>query len=341
MAVTSGTVETYAVRVLREDLQEAYSMISPEECPFQEALATRTVSQPHFEWPTVDLAAPKGDNRVAEGESDVPNDAATLAKRWSNFTQISDKTVEVSHTAQASDAAAENIQQLMKQRAIKMKELKRDKETMLLANIVGSAGSSGNIRQTAGMQAWISTNKAVGAADGTGPTYSNTTDGYPNGAAVASATLAPLSEDVMNDVIESCWNAGAEPSILMMNGTNKRRVSKSFTGNSTRYKDAIDKQLVAAIDFYDSDFGELTVVPNRFLPALNATSSDILNTGTSYSVLVLDPQYARIAYLDNVQSKPLAETGHSMRELVWCEYGLQVDNEAAHGIIRDTTNTLT
>lgn len=340
MAVTAGTVETYAVSVLREDLQEAYSMISPEECPFQEAISTKTVSQPHFEWPTVDLAAPKGDNRVVEGDSDVANDAATLALRWSNYTQISDKTVEVSHTAQASDAAAENIQQLMKQRAIKMKELKRDKEVMLLMNVAASGGSSGTERVTAGMQAWISTNIAVGGVDGVGPEYSNTTDGYPDTPATASATLAPLSEDVMNDVIEMCWNAGAEPSILMCNGSNKRQISKYFTGNSTRYKDAIDKQLVAAVDFYDSDFGELTVVPNRFLPALDATAADPLNTGTSFSVLVLDPQYARVAYLDNVQSKPLAETGHAMRELIWCEYGLQVDNEAAHGIIRDTTNTV-
>ena len=44
--------------------------------------------------------------------------------------------------------------------------------------------------------------------------------------------------------------------------------------------------------------------------------------------------------LDEVQQKPLAETGHSIRTLVWCEYGLQVDNEAAHGVIADTNNLL-
>jgi len=30
-----------------------------------------------------------------------------------------------------------------------------------------------------------------------------------------------------------------------------------------------------------------------------------------------------------------------MRTLIWCEYGLQIDNEKAHGVIRDTTNLLT
>ena len=121
----------------------------------------------------------------------------------------------------------------------------------------------------------------------------------------------------------------------MCNGTNKRRISASFTGNSSRYKDAIDNRLVASIDFYESDFGTMTVVPNRFQPTLNQGTDD-----DNFAVYILDPEYIRIAYLDNVQAKPLAETGHSIRELIWAEYGLQVDNEKAHGIIPDTSNAL-
>ena len=121
----------------------------------------------------------------------------------------------------------------------------------------------------------------------------------------------------------------------MVNAGNKRRVSSAFTGNSTRYKDSVDKTVIASIDFYDSDFGELTIVPNRFMPTNNAGGAD-----NNYNVFVLDPEYAAITYLDEVQQKPLAETGHSMRTLVWCEYGLQIDNEKAHGVIRDTTNAI-
>lgn len=338
MAVDAQTVETYDNRVIREDLQEAYSMISPEECPFQEMLETKTVSQPHFEWPTVDLAAPSATNREVEGEDAPATDAATLADRWENFTQISDKIVRVSHTSEASDAAANNVHRMDKQKVLKMKEMKRDKEVMLLQNIAASGGASGTARQTAGMLAWLRTNVTWAGAAGTLPVMSNnatTGDGYPTTAAVEGAAVALFTETMLNNTIEACWEAGAEPSIIMCNGGNKRRISAAFTGNSTRYKDAIDKQLVASIDFYDSDFGEQTVVPNRFLPTLNSAGDD-----DSYSVLVLDPQYARIAYLDNVQSKPLAETGHSIRELIWCEYGLQVDNEAAHGVIHDTSNAV-
>lgn len=337
MAVRANTSETYDNTVIREDLQEAYSMISPEECPFQQAISETSASNVIFDWPVVDLAAPNGANRVAEGEGDVTNDAPTLALRFSNYTQISDKVAEVSHTAQAVNAAAENVQRMAKQVVLKMKEMKRDKEVMLLSNVPALPASSGNARQTAGLPAFIRTN-AHREAGGAAPTLSGTTEGYPDAGATDGTTPVLLDEDNMNDVIELAWNSGAEPTLIMCNSGNKRRISGSFTGNSTRYKDSIDKKLVAAIDFYDSDFGELTVVPNRFLPASDATPPAL--TGTAYNVFILDPEYARVAYLDEVQQKPLAETGHSIRTLIWCEYGLQIDNEAAHGVIADTTNAV-
>lgn len=335
MAVNADTVETYDVSTIREDLQEAYSMISPEECPFQQMAGSRDISQKQFDWPVVELAAPDASNRVPEGESDVPNDTPTLAERMYAICQISDKVAEISHTAQASDGAANNIQRMDSQVTLKMKEMKRDKEVMLLSNVPTDAGASGTERVTAGFPAWLRTNAIVGAG-AVAPTLTGTTNGTPATGWTDATATAPLDEDSFNDLIEMAWTAGAEPNVVMLNGGNKRVISKTFTGYSTRYKDAVDKTLVASIDFYDSDFGELTIVPNRFQPTLNAATDD-----DNYAVYIIDPDYYRIAYLDNVQRKPLAETGHAIRALVWCEYGLQVDNEAAHAIYPDTTNAAT
>jgi hypothetical protein len=176
----------------------------------------------------------------------------------------------------------------------------------------------------------------VFTAGGADPTLSGGTEGFPNAPAVPGTTSVVFAEADLNRVIEDCWNEGASPSIIMVNSGNKRRISQAFTGNSTRYKDTVDKRVVNSVDFYDSDFGELTVVPNRFQPTNNPDTDN-----DSYNVFVLDPEYAAVAYLDEVQQKPLAETGHSIRRLVWCEYGLQIDNRKAHGVIRDTTNLLT
>jgi hypothetical protein len=333
MSVTAGTIETYDNTVIREDLQEAYSMISPEECPFQEMAGSRSVTNKQFDWPIVELQDPDATNRVVEGDDDVANDEGTLAKRIWNWCQISDKVVQVSHTSEAVDAAAENVQRLAKQKVLKMKEMKRDVEVMLLSNVPANAGSSGTARVTAGFPTFLRTNVAA-VAGAVAPTLSGGDEGYPETGWTDGTSTRVFDEETLNDVIELGWSAGAEPSVIMLNGGNKRRLSATFTGNSTRFKDAIDSRLNASIDFYESDFGDLTVVPNRFQPTLNAATDN-----DNYAVYVLDPEYVRMAYLENVQSKPLAETGHSTRELVWMEYGLQVDNEAAHGMIPDTDNT--
>ena len=54
-------------------------------------------------------------------------------------------------------------------------------------------------------------------------------------------------------------------------------------------------------------------------------------------VLVLDPNYARVAYLQPTTQKELSRTGHAERRLISVEYGLQVDNEAAHGAVADVS----
>lgn len=338
MAVDANANETYDVTVLREDLQEAYTMISPEEVPFISSVRTETASSTLFEWPVVELAALDYSNRVIEGDDAPGTDAPNNALRLSNYTQISDKKVKVSHSAQAVDAAAANVQKLAQQIVLKLKEFKRDQEGMLLDNVAAVPASSGNARGTAGLPAFLKTNTVFETA-GVDPTLSGTTEGYPDAAATAASegtgASALFTEANLNALIEDIWEEGGQPSIIMCNSGNKRRISEAFTGNSTRYKDAVDKKLINSIDFYDSDFGELTVVPNRFMRTNNPGSND-----DSYNVFVLDPEYAAVAYLDPVQQKPLAETGHSISRLIWAEYGLQVDNEKAHGIIRDTTNAI-
>jgi hypothetical protein len=90
-------------------------------------------------------------------------------------------------------------------------------------------------------------------------------------------------------------------------------------------------KIVAAVDLYVSDFGELQIVPTRFLETRTVAGRD---------VFVLDPNYARVAYLQTVTQKPLARTGHAERRLISTEYGLQVDSQKAHGLIADINGSL-
>lgn len=328
MAVNANTEKTYDVTTIREDLQDAYIDISSTETPFQAAIGRKSVSNTYFEWPVVSLASPTT-NRVLEGEAAPGNDAPTNAVRLGNYTQISDKVVEVSDTAESVNGAAD-IQTIAKQVAMKLKELKRDMEVMLQSNVAAVAGNSTTARVTAGLPAFLRTNvsRGVGGANGT---LSGTTAGYPN-AAATDGTARALTEQMLKDVIASCWNNGAEPSIVLCGSAVKQKISSTFTGSATKYQDMTDKKkLVAAIDVYVSDFGTLQIVPSRFLETRTVAARD---------VFVLDPNYARVAFLQNVKQRPLARTGHAERRLISVEYGLQVDTEAAHGIIADINGAL-
>jgi hypothetical protein len=104
-----------------------------------------------------------------------------------------------------------------------------------------------------------------------------------------------------------------------MNGSNKV-VASGFGGNATRFKKAEDQKLIASIDVYESDFGQVQLVPHRLI---------------DNRVLGLDTDYVEIGYLQPMRNVPLAKTGHSDRRMVSTEWGVIVGNEKAHFQIAD------
>jgi len=319
MAVTANTNETYDVSTIREDLSEALASVSPLETVFMSAIGTRSVDNTFFEWSEVDLAAAATNTQI-EGDVGLSNSAPTNAVRKGNYTNISAKVVEVSDTNQSVNGVA-NAQTVAKQVAYKLSEMKRDMEKMCLSNVAGNAGASGTARVTAGLPAFLTTNASRGTSGADGTTSGSGTSGYPN-AAATDGTQRAITEALLKGVIADCWDQGATPSIVLCGSSQKQTIS-TFTGNATRYKEAEDSKLNAAIDVYISDFGELQIVPARHI--------------RSRDVFVLDPSYAEIAYLQTAKQKPLARTGLSERRLISAEWGLQITSEKAHGVVADVS----
>ena len=317
MAVTANTNETYDVSTIREDLADAMASISPTETIFMSTIGTRNVDNTYFEWSEVDLAAAATNTQI-EGDAGLSNNAPTNAVRKGNYTAISAKVVEVSDTNQNVNGVA-NAQTVAKQVAYKLSELKRDMEKMALDNVSAGAGASGTARTTAGLPAFLTTNVERGPGGANGTTSGTGSSGYPNAAATDGTTRA-ITEALLKSVIASCWDEGADPSVVLCGSSQKQTIS-GFTGNATKYQEVDGKRLTAAVDIYVSDFGTLQIVPARHIRARD--------------VFVLDPSYAKIAYLQTARQKPLARTGLSERRLISAEWGLEVTSEKAHGVIAD------
>jgi hypothetical protein len=81
--------------------------------------------------------------------------------------------------------------------------------------------------------------------------------------------------------------------------------------------------IIGAADTYVSDFGNLTIVPNRFQRGRDA--------------FVLDWDFIQVDYLRPFKQQPLAKTGDAEKRLLIVEYGLRVKNEKALGIVADLT----
>ena len=291
MAVPSNTRTTYGAVGIREDLSNIIYNISPEDTPFMSGIGKSSCDNTYFEWQIDGLSDPT-DNRQIEGD-----DATALAvvepDRVGNYTQISSKVVQSSGTAEAVDFAGRKSTQAY-QMAKRAKELKLDMESMLLgASTAPSAGSSGSARATGSVGAWITTNAVTGTV---------------------------VAEDDIKEVMEMCWEAGASPTVLMCDGVIKQAISalsQSVSELRTAANDKSPAYVVAAVDIYVSDFGNLKIVPNRLMPA-----------ETAY---FLDYSYWDLAYLRPFMTHDIARTGDSISQMLVVEYGLRAKNEAANG----------
>jgi hypothetical protein len=145
-----------------------------------------------------------------------------------------------------------------------------------------------------------------------------------------NGTNRTFTEALLQSVVKSVYSAGGNPKVLMVNPAHKQLVS-AFTGIAAQRFMAPSNApttIISAADVYLSDFGAISIVPNRFMTSTNSCDE---------TAFVLDPDMAAIAYLRPFQTNELAVTGDNESTQLLCEYTLEVKNQAAHGIIADIT----
>ena len=320
MALPASTLATYQAIGNREDLSDMIYRIDPTDTPFMSGIEREKASAVLHEWQTQALAAADGTNAQLEGDDPTTN-ATTVTVRLTNRCQISYKVARVSGTQQAVEHAGRD-NELAYQEMLKGLELKRDLETILCGtNQAKVTGDTTTARKTASVLSWIKTNTSKGTAGGAAdPSAADGTGTRVDGTAIA------FTEARLKVVLSSIWTNGGKPGTIMTGAFNKQ-VFSTFTGRATAMEDAKGKKITAAVDAYESDFGKLKVIANRFQRAGD--------------VLVLQMNMWALAYLNgrNMISIPLAKTGDSDRRQILAEYALVSRNEKASGGVFDNTTS--
>ncbi len=209
------------------------------------------------------------------------------------------------------------------QEMLKGLELKRDMEGSLIASTSGSTpGSDVLVRRLGSALSWLRTNTIASTVGTTGvdPTGSDGSGVRTNGTQVA------FTEAKLKACLQNIWVSGGKPDQLMTGSFNKQ-VFSTFTGRASPIEQAATKKITAGVDAYESDFGVLKVIPNRFC--------------RQRDVFALQTDLWAVAFVNGrrMVSTPLSQTGDSVKRLIISEYTLESRNEKASGLVTDLTTS--
>ena len=274
MAITAGTTDTFDSAVLKESLDSVIWDLFPMDTFFVSNVDKVNVGQPQHQW-VFDTLAAAAANKQVQGDAFR---AATLvtATRVSNYTQISNKSIIVTGTYQATNVVGQNP---MGRAVLKgMKELKRDMEFTALGKQGSSAGATNTAAATGGVLAWIwgqgadiAGNKVTAKAAGTGANTTGSTPSYAS-AAVAGVTAGTTGTVAMTiaDITEGlqlAWTDGGEVDTILASAAQKN-VIDGLTSLATRMVDLNPRDqlpISQAANVIVTSYGTCKVILSRYL----------------------------------------------------------------------------
>jgi hypothetical protein len=314
MAAPTNTFTTGSSVGNRESLHDKIWMLEKDEFPVLSSIGSGSAKAMREEWQTDNLGNASSTNAQLEGD-DTTAAAVTATVRVANRLQIMKRSFTISESEEEIVKAGRDSE-IGYQTMLSGRRLKMDLETTILLNQASNAESGTTPRRMGGLLAWLSTNVSRGTTGGSG--------GY-SGSDVVAATNGlsrTFTETLLKNVIKSAWDAGGNPNTIIMCSAHKQLAS-AFTGIATQYQQAQGKvaTIVAAADRYVSDYGTLTLVPDRY----NSTRD----------VEVIDNSMLQLLWLRKFKRVELARTGDARKFHIIGEMTLKVNNEAAHGVIAD------
>jgi len=313
MAKVTNAFETRDATANREDLSDAIYNIDPFDTPFMSAIGRRTVTNTRFDWQTEVLPTADASNALEEG-FELSRTTGQPTVRRSNVCQISKRDATVTGSQEKAKAAGKSSE-MAHQMALKSKVLKNDIESIALSDQPLDDGTDDGIRRTRAFAHWLSTNVSRGAT-GAGPVSET--------AAVTPGTQRAITEALVRTQMQTCYDNGAKPTTMITGSVNKLQID-GFTGRANSRHNIDANKASQGISVYASDFGDLKVMLDRWLP--------------QERVILLDPEFARMAFYRPFFQKPLGVIGDAETRMIVAEWGVQVDNEKAHGALFDLFDT--
>ena len=309
--MSTAKMTTYEQVGIKEDISDIITNISPTKTPFQSMIGGEGIHNTLHQWQEDSLNA-VGTNAQIEGAT-APSAVQNPTVMRTNNTQILSKVASASGTTDAVKTYGRS-KELAYQLSLRSAEIKRDLENAFVgavqAAVVGNDTSTA--RQMASAQSMIDTTVTYVMGGGGGLGY---TGSYPS--------TATISETALLSVVQQLYIDGAEPNTLMIKPGDGTNVAAFQTNNRTKFVENGQKDVVNVVDVYESPFGKVKVVLNRFLNVSDA--------------LVFEPSMWKKLTLRNWFRETLAKTGDSTQVQIVGEFSLKHRNFKASGRIANCT----
>lgn len=320
----------------REDLTNLISMISREDTPFLSSIGKTKAKAVLHEWQTDELRAPATNVRAEGVDFDDITETTQFRTRLGNYTQIFGDSLSVSNTKQHVDQAG--VKDEFKYQIKKIgTEIRRDQEFTCVHSWQEKGGT--DPRTMGGVQSYATDalvwNAAAGAFEAAGIYAGNGTFGGAYGAAVTEVAIDLADID---EVQQKVYEEGGKSTRVMVSPLNRRKISAAAQlANSNVRRDIGETgKLRQSVDLYQSDFGEVWIVPNWIMGLTGTAGAGALNaadTPGDFTAICYDPMWFAMATLRPMQEVDVGPRGDSTIGMLIEECTLECKNPKGFGLI--------
>lgn len=325
----------------REDVEEIITNIDPTTTPFQTMITRGRVTNDLYQWQEDSLAAVR-DNAAVEG-ADATTQTLIPTVLRANRTQILEKTIRISGTADAIDLYGRPNETAYQSQKAAL-EIKRDMESQLIGRSQNAAaGDAASVPRRFG-------NLIGNDANGDAIINTRTPAGTFSSATPSPTAGAPLAEEDVLGTHQTLFENGSDPTILMITPKDSEVVA-GFAQSAGRERDfGSTKTVVNVVDLYVSPYGELRVVLNRFLQRFipddgvagfgetvdpTPTNDGDTNPDQLGIAVLMDPDMFELSTLRPFTRTELARDGDSRKFQLLGEYGFKHANYLDSALIVD------
>lgn len=299
----------------RETLSDVIARIDSDETPIYSGAQKRTNNGIFAEFLVQELATADTTNHRNEG-ADMTDTGVTALQRFGNYHQISTRGFLISGTVETVDKAGVESE-VAYQTVLAGLDLRRDIEKMIGDTNVARA--SGTPRKSASLITWIT--------NGDAPSDMAFATGDGSDTADLTGTSRALTLDQIDSSMQAAWSDGGNPRLLVASAANRANISDlsqagtNLVTNQVNTTAAKPVSFNGAVSILFNDFGQLEVIPSRFM------SND--------KVFLIDPDHVAVGAINgrNFVEQEIAATGDAQKRQILTEWTLMPDAPKAHAAV--------